>query len=556
MSPNNFFKLFVLAFALTNILTNTIAVQQCNEGRYRKDSGYDNPDYIFVGGGVGGSVAARTCVEKGYRCTIVERGLDYYDQPLVTLPSGVSLVAGSDAAITSYSEPIANMYNKSVMMTEPFVLGGSSSINAQISVFTDIEKYYAELGFPGITYESMLPYYLNVTKSDDRPEYNGSVVVTNILTSDSQYVAFKAAIKTVFPNIPEKLPDMNTASINSTFPGFGPAETTDFTVYMNTGTSEVPVAGYRESAYVAYIKPVRNYPNLRVMTKSRVDKVLFDLHGRIAKKVLVTSTDYLGNEFQCELKAKKGIILSAGTLRTPQILMQSGVGNCQDLTKLGISVVKNMPDVGQHLDDHPTVVLTYMGSYSDSPISPNIDGHAYWNSEDNPTEVPNWSIQISGVYGVPYKNALIVHMNQLSRGSISLRSTNPADQPIYNIGHFSNLADLLPSALGLQKGIQVAGNLSYIAVPGLSVVTCPSYLPNCQNNVTEFYQAAYLSNGYSGYHYTGTSAFGKVVDPDTGLIYGFDNLYVVDASVLPSTPRGNTQITTYAMSQRLADLIF
>jgi len=541
------------------LITFVRALSPCTSGMFGLLSNI-NPDYIIVGGGAGGSVTTSKCISKGYRCTLIERGIDYSEQPLVSIPSAVGLVLQTNAVTTSTSQPLIDMFNKTLNFPEPNIIGGSTSINGMISVFTDIENYYQELGIPGITYQTMLPYYLEVTNSFNRPAYSGPVDVTNTPTDDLQYLVFKNAIKSVFPNIPEKLPDMNTASINASFPGFGPPETTVKTTYAQIGSIKIPLAGIRESAYTAYIQPIRSNSNLRLMLRSRVDKVIFDSTGTIAQSVYVTYTDILGIQHQCMLTANNGIILSAGALRTPQILLQSGIGPADDLAALGIQLIKNMSNVGKHLDDQPTVIRQFIGLLPDSPISANINGNAYWNYQDNSSIIPNWSIQISGLVGLQIKSVLHVLMDTQSRGSVRLRSNDPAEQPIYDFNYFNVEDDLITTALGFVKTNEITTNLNYIQIPYTgtagSEIICPSYLPDCKNDMVKYYQAAFIQYGSVGYHYTGTCALGKVVDPDTAKIYGFQNLYIIDASVFPKTPRGNTQISTYAMSTRLAEFIF
>ncbi|BCS83676.1 GMc oxidoreductase [Cotonvirus japonicus] len=546
------FTIFTFILIFGTVLTSAFPL--CHNGAFGK--GNINPDFIIVGGGTAGCVAANKCIANGHKCTVIERGIDYYTQPYASNPAATGFTFASNAVMYSMSEPLKNVFNKSVTLIEPTILGGSSSVNGMISVFTDIKEYFAELNITGWSYEQILPYYLEVTNSVNRPGYNGPVDVTNTPASDAQYVDFKNAVRQVFPNIPEKLPDMNTASINSSFAGFGPAETTVKTSYTSFGTEQVPGTGFRESAYMAYLHDIRQHPNLRIMTRSRVDRVLFGGCSQNANRVIVTQTDFFGVESQCELRVKKAVILSAGAFRTPQILLQSGVGPANDLNLLGIPVVKDLTDVGLHLDDHPTIVRSYLGFIPDSYISANLNGHAYWNYQDDPNTDLNWSIQIAGVPGINLKNILSVVLNQKSRGSIKLRSTNPADQPKYDLGHLNNPEDLVTSVMGFNKSNQIAENLGYIELPGASEVVCPTFLPNCQNNITEFYFAAYLQYASSGYHYTGTCALGKVVNPDNGLVYGFNNLYVIDASIFPKSPRGNTQVSVYAASTKLSEHIF
>ncbi|AEQ33456.1 GMC-type oxidoreductase [Megavirus chiliensis] len=553
-----FFKSALFLLLLAASFASNYSLPVCTDGTFGAAPGSagENPDYIIIGGGAAGSVAISQCIAKGHKCTLIDRGIDYYEQPFVTLPSATSPVYSSSATKIAVSAPLTNMYNKTMYIFEPNVLGGSTSINAMISVFTDIENYYGEIDVEGWSYEELLPYYLETTKSIHRPEYDGQVDVTDTSVDDPQYVAFKSAVQQVFPNIHEKLPDMNTASVTSGFPGFGPPETTVKTTYSNYGGVNVPTTGFRESGYVAFVDPIRQHPNLKVMTRSRVDKIGFNVFKNSAKKVFVTYTNYFGQELQCELSAKRAIVLSAGALRTPQILLQSGVGPADELTSLGIPVVKNLPNVGRNLDDHPTIVRSYLGSLPDSYISANINGHAYWNYQDDPSLIPNWSVQISGLPGFPIKNVLNVLMNQTSRGYVRLSSTDPAEQPIFNLDYFRDLEDIVPASLGFAKTNQIAQNLGYIELPDASIVVCPDFLPNCQNNATEFYVASFLQYGYSGFHFTGTCAFDKVVCPNNGRVFGFTNLYVVDASVFPKAPRGNTQISVYAASRKLSESIF
>ncbi|QGR54295.1 gmc oxidoreductase [Moumouvirus maliensis] len=541
-------SLFVL-LALFTISTTSLPV--CRQGTF--GSSFSYPDYVIVGSGPGGSVALNKCISKGHKCTLIERGLDYFDVPFVSTPSASFLVYSSPAVIYVESEPLKNIFNKTVSAIEPFVVGGASSVNGMIAVFPDIDVYYNQINISGWSYQEMLPYYLNLITSVNRPDYHGPINVTDTNPNDAIYQAFKNAIRQVFPNIPEKLPDMNTASINSSFSGFGPAETTTKTSFLDFGGVPVPIVSYRESAYMAFVHEIRNHPNFKLMTRSRVDKVVFDSCGTSAKKVEVTVTNYFGVQYQCELRAQKGIILSAGAIRTPQILLQSGVGPANELNALGIPVVKNLPDVGRHLDDHPTIVRQFLGSLPDNYYSSNINGHAYWNVQDDPNVVSNWAVQIAGVPGINLKNVLSVQQNQVSRGSIRLRSKNPSDTPRIDLGHLNDLSDLPIAALGFSKTNQIVDNLQYI---NISPVVCPSFLPDCANNITEYYHAAYLQYASSGYHYTGTTSFGKVVDPNNGLVYGFENLYVVDAGNLPRTPRGNTQISTYVLSTKLSESIF
>jgi choline dehydrogenase-like flavoprotein len=303
----------------------------------------------------------------------------------------------------------------------------------------------------------------------------------------------------------------------------------------------------------AYIQPVRSHPNVRILTGSTVEKLIFN--DKKTKAVIVNYKDHEGVSKTCELAAKKGVILSAGALRTPQILLRSGVGPAADLEALGIPVVNNNVHVGQHLDDHPGISDQYIGFTKDSLYSANLNGHAYWNHKDDPSMINDWTLQIVGflptdVIPPGLKAGLTQLMNQKSRGSVKIQANG---EPIFDMGYFNDLEDLLPAALGYNKTLEVAGKLGYYPI---TPVSCPAFLPHCMLNLTSYYTAAFLQYGTVGYHFVGTCALEKVVSPVNGKVYGFDDLHIVDASVLPKSPRGNTQLSVYALAEKLASAIF
>lgn len=507
------------------------------------------PDYVIVGGGAGGSVAVNKCITAGHKCLLLERGTDYVD-PFAQIPGQnvVSYFTGS----TRYtaSAPLQNVYNKTIIFMEPNILGGSTTINAMVSLFTDINNFYREINVTGWSYAEMLPHYLSVTKSLNRPSSTGPVEVTNTLLTDPAYLAFKAAVTSVFPNIPERVPDMNTVSLTANFSGYGPPEST-----VKTFSTPVGNVATRSSGYVAFVQALRNHPNLRIITSATVERITFNSGGSKTKDVIVSRVGSDGVARTCEVSAVKGVILSAGALRTPQILLRSGVGPSADLQALGIPVIRNNADVGRNLDDHPSIANQHIGFTSTSLYSANIEGHAYWNHQDDPALINDWSVQIVGFLpttAIPpgFKSSLTQLMNQKSRGSVKIQANG---EPIIDLGYFNAVEDYLPAGLGYEKSIAVTNALGYYPI---TPVVCPSFLSHCLTNSTAFYTAAFLQYGTVGYHFTGTCALGKVVNPASGKVYGFDDLYVVDASVLPKAPRGNTQLSVYALALKLSAAIF
>lgn len=527
---------------LLQILLFFVVVTQA----YDKCDSCFEPDYIIIGGGAGGSVALNKCVTAGHKCLLLERGMDYSD-PFTQIPSQNVVFYSHPTGSIRYtaSAPLRNAYNKSIVFFEPNILGGSTTINAMVSLFTDIKNFYREINITGWSYADMLPYYFSVTKSLNRSPQNGSVDVTNTPINDPAYLTFKQAVTSVFPNIPERVPDMNTASLTSDFSGYGPPEST-----VKTFATAIGNVATRSSAYTAYVQQWRNHPNVRIITGANVERITFNGAGNKTKDVIVSRGSSL-----CELSAKKGVILSAGALRTPQILLRSGVGPAADLQALGIPVVRNNANVGQNLDDHPSIATQHFGAPLASLYSANIEGHAYWNHKDDPSLINDWTLQIVGFLptaNIPpgFKSALTQLMNQKSRGSVKIQADGEA---VIDLGYFNNPEDYLPAAQGFNKSIAVTNAMGYYPI---SPVFCPPSPSDCSPGSPAFYNAAFQQYGAAGYHFTGTCALGKVVNPANGKVYGFEDLYIMDASVLPKAPRGNTQLSVYALAEKLSEAIF
>jgi choline dehydrogenase len=333
--------------------------------------------------------------------------------------------------------------------------------------------------------------------------------------------------------------------------------------------------GQRCSAAAAYLHPVMSRPNLTVETDALVTKVIVEA-GQ------ATGVSYLRNGEPQTARANAEVILSGGAVNSPQLLMLSGIGPAEHLIEMGIDVVADSRGVGVNLSDHPMVPviwstprlrnlwekggqgnllrwqLTHRG-----PLASNVaESGGFAHSEPG---LPAPDLQLH-VLPVPYRNqglddpaqramtVLVGLVNVASRGRIRLRSADPRHRPAIDPGYLSDERDGRALAAGLKMAREFVTAKPMAAIctgeltPGAHVRSDAELLEHVRSNVVTLY------------HPVGTCAMGgesrwnSVVDPELR-VRGVTGLRVVDASVMPVVPRGNTNAPTIAIAERAADLI-
>jgi len=234
--------------------------------------------------------------------------------------------------------------------------------------------------------------------------------------------------------------------------------------------------------------------------------------------------------------------------------MLSGIGPAAELTRLGIPVVVNAPDVGQHFDDQYGMEI--YGVAGTTPLPPGTEyqpfGVAFYNTQDDPTLPGDFCLNmLEFQFGGP--PTLIDFMFQLtysqSKGNVTLVSTDPDVEPLVNPNYLSTLKDKLTMAAG------IAQTRALILGMGLDIYADPCDPVSICSTPLGLLDAYLVDNGTPGGHFTGTAAVGKVLDPLTMGVIGTTGLYVMDASALVLSPGGNTQVTTYAVAERGIQLV-
>ena len=338
--------------------------------------------------------------------------------------------------------------------------------------------------------------------------------------------------------------------------------------------------GKRQSTAQAFLQPIKNRPNLYVLKNTLVSKIIFDDDKNAIGVEAITES----NE-TVRFNAKKEVVVSAGAINTPQLLMLSGVGPKDHLISQDIEVISNLP-VGQALQDHVTVIMSHtMGdALPPQPVNPSdfptpaVFGYVTLNhSQDYPDyqtysllmNDPTAMLQFCAFYysfldeicdalydGSVGKSVLLtshVLLYTKSRGKILLRSKDPKEQPLIYTGYYSNNEDLENHATYIQDFLRVQETDFFESVESELVIPevcgCGEF-----NDTQEYWKCYTLCMMVAGYHYTGSSPMGVVVDSHLR-VYGVQNLRVADASIMPKIVGSNINAATIMIGEKASDFI-
>ena len=523
-------------------------------------------DYVIVGGGAAGCVLAnRLSEDDSARVLLLEAG-GKDSHPLIHMPVGFAKMTSGPHTWGLTTAPQKHLFNREIPYVQARVLGGGSSINAEVytrGVPADFDRWAGEEGAEGWHWDEVKRYFLrsegNTILSGELHGTDGPLGVSNLPDPQPMTRAFVQSCQEY--GMPYN-PDFNGA----VQAGAG--------VYQTTTRN-----GRRCSAAVGYLRPVLSRPNLTVETGCLVRRVVIE-NGR------ATGVEYAQAGKERSVRAAQEVVVTSGAIGSPKLMMLSGLGPAAHLREHGIEVQRDLPGVGENLQDHfgIDIVAELTGHYSldkynkphrmlwaglqyllfgTGPVTSNVvEGGAFWYSDP---AAPHPDLQFhflagagaeAGVPSVPEGSSGITlnsyTLRPRSRGTVRLRSGDAGDLPVVDPNFLGHPDDLKTSIDGVKISREIFSRHS------LGKVIRKVHFPDASVRSEADYEAYARRYGRTSYHPTCTCKMGTdamaVVDPQLR-VRGVDGLRICDSSVMPSLIGSNTNAATIMIAEKASDLI-
>ncbi|MGW4404246.1 GMC family oxidoreductase [Nonomuraea sp. NPDC004702] len=507
-------------------------------------------DYVIVGAGSAGCVLAnRLSADPSVSVALVEAG-GHDDKLEIRMPAGFAKLFKTDYDWNFTTAKQGEMSGRELYWPRGRVIGGSSSLNAQMWV-RGCQEDYDQWGVPGWTYEEVLPYF---TRAEQRVGSNHGGVYG---TSGPLYVSELRS------------PNVTTAAFLRACEELGLTRLAELNGRSNEGYCPTPVTqnrGRRWSAADAYLRPAAARPNLTVLTGATVDRVVFE--GSRAVGI-----EHSGGTM---VRAAREVVLSAGAIGSPYLLMRSGVGAADELRDAGVPVVRELPEVGKNLQDHlasgvyveckEPVTLTKAESLVNllryivlrsGMLTTNVgEAVAFVRTS---AEEPAPDIELVFAPGPFVDHGLtpptghgltvgVVLLQPQSRGRVGLSGRDVLIDP----GYLSAEADVKRLVAGLKTAKQVFATSAMKRYAGGPMA--PYWGPESDEELARWVR----ERGETLYHPVGTCRMGtdegSVVDPSLR-VRGLEGLRVVDVSVMPTLNRGHTHAPAIMIGEKGSELI-
>lgn len=522
-------------------------------------------DYIIIGAGSAGCVLAnRLSDNPANRVLLLEAGgKDNYIW--VKIPVGYLYCIGNPRTDWMMkTEAEAGLNGRSLVYPRGRILGGCSSINGMIYMRGQSRDYdhWRQLGNTGWGWDDVLPYFMrsedNAAGADDLHGEGGEWRV------ESQRLSW------------EILDAFHDACLSAGIPA-----TDDFNRGNNEGVGYFKVnqrRGLRWSSATAFLKPALKRRNLKVLTNAQVDSLQMD--GR-----RVTGVHFRHGNVLKSATAEGDTILSAGAIGSPQIMQLSGIGPAALLGRHGITVRHELPGVGSNLQDHLQIRAIYRvgntvtlneraGSLfararialeyalrRSGPMSMAPSQLGVFTKSDAALDTPDLQYHVQPLsldaFGQPLHDfpaitASVCNLRPQSRGSVTIRSADPADKPMIQPNYLSTPGDRMVAANSLRLTRRI------MAQAPLAPFTPQEYLPGVEFNSDDDLANKAGDIGTTIFHPVGTARMGSDADAvvdDQLRVHGIDGLRVVDASIMPTITSGNTNSPTVMIAEKGADMI-
>jgi len=503
-------------------------------------------DYIVVGAGAAGSVLAAELSGSGAQVLLVESG-GADDAPTILNPSIWFYNLGGPLDYHLPITPTPRLDNRKFNMALGHVVGGGSTINAMVWMRGMQRDYdsWAKNGAKGWAFADVLPVFKSQEDWEGGAnEWRGTGGPIHIRRPKDPHPtapAFLEAAREMGMPIHD---DVN----GPMRPGAG---------YINMN---IAADGTRVSAVRAFLRPALPRPNLTLLLNTNVVKLNFKGTRCVGVNVMTDGT-------MKDLAADKEVILAAGSIHSPKLLMLSGIGEAKTLRSLGIDVVANLPGVGENLQDHVLVsgvVFKYKGKMPDRPADSNaVEAEAYLSSSPSADtdislvlhQLPVVTPEVAARFGVPSADTFTIApalVQPTSVGSIRLASTNFLDAAVIDGNYLGTDQDFAAVVSGIDAAREIGNQHAFDSLRESELI------PGPKASTEAIRELARLASASFG-HAVGTCKMGvdkfAVVDPELR-VHGISGLRVADASVMPRIITGpGTNASAHMIAGRAAQLI-
>jgi choline dehydrogenase len=495
-------------------------------------------DYIVIGAGSAGCVVAnRLTADPNTRVLLLEAGGPPTADPSIVTPGRWVTLLGTSVDWGYATEAEAGLGGRVLAFPRGRIAGGSSAINAMTYIRGHRLDFdgWRRLGLAGWGYDEVLPVFRsNEDNSRGASEYRGAGGPLRVADGADPHAGHAAFLEAARSN------------------GFRADPSWDFLLPQHengAGYYQKNIKdGRRHSAADAFLSPVMGRPNLQVYTGAQAARLLVE-------KSRVTGVEFVREGQTRQVRAAREVILSAGVIDSPKLLMLSGIGPADHLRAVGIPVVADLSGVGGNLQDHLKLSIRWQGRTTLPPST--VTAGLFVRSRsggDAASHAPDLQFYVGRGLDQPdrFVTITVSLVRPASRGTVRLRSANPADKPVIRGNYLAEAQDVTALLEGLRLARTLGRSAAYDSLraeeiePGASVVAEPA--------LTEFVRRAVDTI----YHPAGTCRMGTdsgaVVDASLR-VRGLQGLRIADASVMPDVVSATTHAACVMIGARVAELV-